>query len=112
MGFVLVSTEIQDESLKKLSFSLEQNYPSPLNPSTTISWQSPVICWQTLKIYDILGNEIAILVDEYKPAGSNEVLFDFSSTNAPLPISVFSYRLRVNNFVSAQKMILMKEIYA
>jgi len=53
-------------------YVLEQNYPNPFNPSTVISWQSPVGSQQTLKIYDILGNEVATLVDEYKPAGRYE----------------------------------------
>ena len=51
------------------------NYPNPFNPSTLISWQSPVGSWQTLKVYDVLGNEVATLVDEYKPAGTYEVEF-------------------------------------
>ena len=56
-------------------FKLEQNYPNPFNPSTKISWQSPVGSWQTLKVYDVLGREVATLVDEYKPAGSYNVEF-------------------------------------
>ena len=61
------------------SFSLLQNYPNPFNPSTKISWQSPVGSWQTLKVYDILGNEVATLVNEYRNAGSYEVEFQVFS---------------------------------
>ena len=64
-------SDVIDESFP-VEFQLRQNYPNPFNPSTKISWQSPVGSWQTLKIYDVLGNEVATLVDEYKPAGSYE----------------------------------------
>ena len=57
------------------SFALSQNYPNPFNPSTKISWQSPVSGWQTLKVYDILGNEVATLVNEFREAGSYEIEF-------------------------------------
>jgi hypothetical protein len=63
-------------------FQLNQNYPNPFNPSTKISWQSPVGSWQTLKIYDVLGNEVAKLVDEYKNAGSYEVEFSAKGGSA------------------------------
>ncbi len=89
-------------------------YPNPFNPSTTISWQSPVGSWQTLKIYDVLGNEVATLVDEYKPAGSYEVEWNASG----LPSGVYFYQLLVSalqskdgkagNFIETKKMILLK----
>jgi hypothetical protein len=59
-----------DLSLNK--FTLAQNYPNPFNPTTKISWQSAVGSWQTLKVYDIMGNEVATLVNEYRPAGKYE----------------------------------------
>jgi photosystem II stability/assembly factor-like uncharacterized protein len=85
-------------------FLLYQNYPNPFNPTTKISWQSPVGSWQTLKIYDLLGNEIATLVDEEKPAGKYEVEFNASN----LPSGVYFYRLQAGSFNKIKKMILIK----
>jgi hypothetical protein len=59
-------------------FELFQNYPNPFNPSTKISWQSPVGIWQALIIYDVLGNEVATLVNEYRDAGRYEIEFKSS----------------------------------
>jgi photosystem II stability/assembly factor-like uncharacterized protein len=85
-------------------FALEQNYPNPFNPSTTISWQSPVGSWQTLKIYDLLGREVVTLVDEYKPAGSYEVEFDARGLSS----GVYLYTLQAGSFTNTKKLILMK----
>lgn len=52
---------------------LHQNYPNPFNPSTKISWQSSISSWQTLKIYDILGNEVATLLDEHREGGNYSI---------------------------------------
>jgi len=93
-------------------FILYQNYPNPFNPSTKISWQTPVGSWQTLKIYDVLGNEVATLVDEYRPAGSYEV--EFSTIGGPEssirhPASgVYFYQLRAGDFVQSKKMLIIK----
>lgn len=86
------------------SFELAQNFPNPFNPNTKISWQSAVNGWQTLKVYDILGNEVAVLVDEFKPAGTYEVDFDASA----LTSGVYLYKLESGNFSSTKKMILMR----
>jgi hypothetical protein len=102
----VVETEIMP-----LHFSLEQNYPNPFNPSTKISWQSPVSGWQTLKVYDVLGNEVTTLLNEYKETGSYEIEFDATG----LTSGVYFYRLQIypdkngaNGFVESKKMILMK----
>ena len=71
-----VSVEDENTLQSPITFNLYQNYPNPFNPTTKISWQSTVSSWQTLKVYDVLGNEVATLVDEEKPAGSYEVNFD------------------------------------
>jgi hypothetical protein len=89
-------------------YHLSQNYPNPFNPSTKISWQSPVASWQTLKVYDILGNEVATLVNEYRNAGSYEIDFNPASSFKNLASSVYFYQLRVGDFVETKKMILLK----
>ncbi|HSW56404.1 MAG TPA: kelch repeat-containing protein [Ignavibacteriaceae bacterium] len=92
-------------------FELRQNYPNPFNPSTKIRWQSPVGSWQTIKLFDVLGNEIATLVYEYKPAGRYEVEFNAASHSGNvrnLPSGVYFYQLRAGDFIETKKMILLK----
>jgi hypothetical protein len=96
---------VEDENNNLLtSYSLEQNYPNPFNPSTVISYQLPVSSDVTLKVYDILGNEITTLVDEYRPAGRYEIEFNASS----LPSGVYFYQLKAREFISTKKMILIR----
>jgi len=85
-------------------FSLAQNYPNPFNPTTTIKYQIPEVSFVTLRIYDVLGNEIATLVNEQKPADSYEVEFNASN----LPSGIYFYRIQVGSFVETKKMVLMK----
>ena len=85
-------------------FKLYQNYPNPFNPTTIISYQIPEQQLVTLKVYDILGNEITTLVNEEKSAGNFEVEFDASS----LPSGVYFYQLRSGDFTQSKKMILLK----
>jgi hypothetical protein len=90
------------------NFALLQNYPNPFNPTTKISWQSPVNSRQTIKVYDVLGNEVAILVDEYKPAGSYEIEFNASSASGGLPSGMYFYKLEAGKFTSVKKMLLVR----
>jgi photosystem II stability/assembly factor-like uncharacterized protein len=85
-------------------FILYQNYPNPFNPSTKISWHSSVSSHQTLKVYDVLGNEVAILVDDFKPAGVYEVIFDGSNLSS----AIYFYQLRLDGFIQTKKMLLLK----
>jgi hypothetical protein len=94
----------EEENLIVDEFKLSQNYPNPFNPSTVISYQIPHQEFVTIKVYDILGNEIAVLVNEDKPAGSYEVEFNSSS----LPSGVYFYQLRADRFVETKKMIVLK----
>ncbi len=101
-----ISTSVENSSLVNLpeEFTLLQNYPNPFNPSTTISWQSPVSSWQTLKVYDVLGNEVATLVDEYREAGSHSASFDANRLSS----GVYFYKLQSGGFVETRKMVLLK----
>jgi hypothetical protein len=87
-----------------LVFELSQNYPNPFNPGTSISWQSPVDSWQTLKVFDVLGNEIVTLVDEYKTAGSYQVSFDASYLSS----GIYFYTLISGNISETKKMLLIR----
>ena len=89
-------------------YFLEQNYPNPFNPSTKISWQSPVGSWQTLKIYDVLGNEITTLVDEYKEAGRYEIEFNSSVIKNQPSSGIYFYQINAGDFIQTKKMILIK----
>ena len=98
-------TDIENEVITSLNdYALFQNHPNPFNPSTKISWLSPVGSWQTLKVYDILGNEVATLVNEYRNAGRYEVNFNASKLSS----GVYFYQLRAGNYVETKKMILLK----
>jgi hypothetical protein len=85
-------------------YILQQNYPNPFNPSTKIKYQIPETGFVSLKVFDVLGNEVADLVSENKPTGSYEVTFDASN----LPTGVYFYTLSAGEFVSTKKMLLIK----
>jgi len=93
-----------DGDIGEKSFILEQNYPNPFNPSTVISYRLPVTSEVTLKVYNVLGNEVATLVDEYKPAGSYETKFDASG----LASGIYFYQLKAGTFVQTNKMAYVK----
>ena len=89
---------------KIITYNLFQNYPNPFNPATAINYQLPENGFVTLKIYDILGEEVASLVNEQKNQGRYSVNFDASR----LASGVYIYRLQVNHYVSSKKMLLLK----
>lgn len=86
------------------NFSLEQNYPNPFNPSTTINYTLSERSAVTLKVYDVLGNEVASLVNGTQEAGKHDVKFDASRLSSGLYI----YTLNAGNFTSSKKMMLLK----
>jgi len=101
-------TDVEGEEELPEEFYLLQNYPNPFNPSTKISWQSPVGSWQTLKVYDVLGKEVATLVNEEKPAGSYEVEFNPVSNIKNPSSGVYFYQLKVGDYLETKKMIYLK----
>ena len=106
--YVLGKTNVQQINFSGkepvTSYNLFQNYPNPFNPNTTIKYEIPKDGLVTLKIYDILGAEVATLVNEERSAGRYEVNFDASS----LASGVYIYRLNVNDYANVKKMILLK----
>lgn len=102
---------VGNEPTQPTEFILEQNFPNPFNPRTVISYQLPVSNDVVLKVFDVLGNEIATLVDEYKPAGGYEVEFGTGSHSGNvrnLTSGVYFYQLRAGDFVQTKKMILIR----
>jgi len=88
------------------AFALHQNYPNSFKPTTTIKYDIPVgtYYYTSLKMYDILGKEVATLVNEVKSPGTYEVQFDASH----LASGIYFYKLTAGNFTSVKKLILMK----
>ena len=93
-----------EETTAPFNFSLAQNYPNPFNPSTVISWQLAVGSDVSLKVYDVLGNEVATLVNEEKSAGEYHVVFDGSK----LASGIYFYKLQTSDFSAIKKMILLR----
>jgi hypothetical protein len=85
-------------------FSLSQNYPNPFNPNTVVSYQLPVVSSVRLVVYDLLGREVAVLVNEKKTPGTYEVKFDAGG----LASGVYFYRLTAGEFVQVRKLLLLR----
>jgi hypothetical protein len=98
-------TEVEQFSdIQSYQFELSQNHPNPFNPSTRIQYQISSNSQVSLKVYDVLGKEVAILIDEYKTAGKYEVEFDASLLSS----GVYFYKLQSGNFINVRKMILIQ----
>lgn len=93
-----------DNDILPSQYTLFQNFPNPFNPYTTISYQLPEGSNVTLKIFNALGEEMVILVDEYKPRGKYEA--EFNAAN--FPSGIYFYQLHAGNFIQTKKMILLK----
>ena len=95
---------VEKELANPTEFILYQNYPNPLNPSTSITYAIPQTKKVVLKVYDVLGREVATLVNEEKQPGTYEINFDASS----LTSGVYFYKIQAGSFVQTKKMILLK----
>jgi hypothetical protein len=102
-----VNVHYEENSIPS-QFILEQNYPNPFNPSTKISWQLPEGSNVKLKVFDLLGREVATLVDEYRQAGSYDVEFNQASSIKNPASGVYYYQLKAGNLIETKKMILLK----
>ena len=99
---IIVSAE--DEEFIPIEFALKQNYPNPFNPSTKIEFSIQDFGFVSLKVYDILGNEITTLVNSEKPVGVYEIELNASG----LPSGAYFYQLKTDGFVDTKKMILLR----
>jgi len=102
-GTIQVSS-VEEIDFPPTVFSLSQNYPNPFNPSTTIHFTVPQNNQVTLKIFDVMGKEVATLINEEKSEGNYEI--EFNATN--LPSSIYFYQLRAGSFNQTKKMLLLK----
>lgn len=101
---IATTTSIENEGEQPNEYFLAQNYPNPFNPSTKISYGIQEAGVVNLKVYNILGSEVATLVNEHKPAGNFEVNFESNHLSS----GIYIYRLVTNNFSETRKMILEK----
>jgi hypothetical protein len=104
-------TSVNEETISPNKFNLYQNYPNPFNPTTIIKFTIPQNSSKgktILKIFDLLGNEIALLVDEYKPAGIYEVEFNTNIADRKLSSGIYFYRLQYADQISTKKLTLLK----
>ena len=103
-GTTTPASAVEGETEIPANFKLEQNYPNPFNPTTSISYSIPKTAFVTLKVYNLIGQEVASLVNEIKDPGNYKSTFDASKLSS----GIYFYRLEAGNFVSIKKMALMK----
>lgn len=103
-GDLVMSVDEEDENQIPRQYSLMQNYPNPFNPTTLISYHLPNAGNVKLSVYNLLGQEVQRLVNSFMPSGAHTVNFDATR----LPSGVYLYKIEVNDFVQARKMMLIK----
>jgi hypothetical protein len=102
--FGKITVGVSDSKVFPAEFSLSQNYPNPFNPTTTISFNLPSKSFVSLKIFDIIGREVATIVSEEMPAGSYSEQWNASNISS----GIYFYRLHVGSFVETKKLVLLK----
>ena len=101
----IIVTAIEEERTEiPNEFLLTQNYPNPFNPFTTIEYQIPEMVFVNIKVYDVLGNELRILVNEEQNSGIYKITFEAGN----LPSGVYFYRIQAGNFIETKKMLLLR----
>ena len=101
---IITSVEQVENDLLPTEFRLEQNYPNPFNPSTTIQFSVPKTSHVTIKIYNILGREVAALIDEEYQPGQYKVVFEAGQ----LASGLYVYRIQAGDFLETKKLMLLK----
>ena len=86
------------------NYLFSQNYPNPFNPTTAISYELPEANYVSIKVYNLIGKEVAVLVDEQKQAGKYKLQFDGSG----IPSGVYFYRIQAGSYSETKRMILLK----
>jgi hypothetical protein len=107
-------TEAREGENYPMEYSLSQNYPNPFNPVTIIKYSIPKLSFVTLKVFNVLGREVATLVDEEKPAGNYEV--EFFAKGGPtsngdaynLTSGIYFYTIKAGEFIQTKKMVLLR----
>jgi Secretion system C-terminal sorting domain len=97
-------TTVENDNTEILNYRLEQNYPNPFNPSTNIKYTIPQAGRVSLRVYDLLGKEVATLLDRYQNRGEYGVLFQADK----LPSGIYFYQLQAGEFIATKKLILLK----
>jgi len=100
----MVITNVKEDNMNELNFSLNQNFPNPFNSSTIIEYSVNATTFVSIKVYDVLGREVDILVNEEKLDGNYSVSFDATG----LPSGIYFYRLQAGKFIETKKMVLAK----
>ena len=100
----IITDDINEIDNTPESFTLYQNYPNPFNPVTNIKYSTPQSGYITLKVYNLLGEEVAVLFEGFRSAGNYNILFNGSD----LPSGIYFYRLKSSSFVETKKLVLMK----
>ena len=97
-------TDVGENPSNPEEFRLYDNYPNPFNPSTTFKYSLPEASFTSLKIYDAIGNEVAVVVDEIKSAGTHQIEFDASGLSS----GIYYYTLQAGSFIETRKMVLLR----
>ena len=106
---ILGALNIDHSSLLPKDFTIYQNFPNPFNPETTLIYDLPNDEYVILTIYDILGNEVKLMVNEYQLAGQKTVHWDAKNNNGTLvPSGVYFYIFKAGSFSQMKRMIYLK----